>query len=205
MPNVTRLSIALLLLLALASCNPPLLRRHQPVAVEAITPEYIKFNNGKMTALPFAGQENAIRIFLVRHAEKGFGYDPTLTFKGVRRANLLASMFQGMPLDAVYATKFKRTQETAQAVAREKGLELELYETNELTTFSLRLRRKYRGKSVLVVGHSDTTPELINRLVNRGVLERIDERDYSNFYIVAISEQGEKEVLQLKYGEIWVE
>ena len=32
-----------------------------------------------------------------------------------------------------------------------------------------------------------------------------DERDYSNFYIVAINEQGDKEVLQLKYGEVWVE
>ena len=46
---------------------------------------------------------------------------------------------------------------------------------------------------------------LVNWLVASGVLENIDERDYSNFYIVGINEQGDKEVLQLKYGEIWVE
>ena len=61
----------------------------------------------------------------------------------------------------------------------------------------------HKSQYVLVVGHSDTTPDLINRIVTQGVLERIDERDYSNFYIVAIGEKGEKEILRLKYGEIW--
>ena len=205
MPHRFRLNILLLLLLALAACTPPLLRQPQPVSIQSITPEHIKFNNGQTVALPFAGQENVTRVFLVRHAEKGYGSDPTLTFQGVKRAQLLAHIFKELPLDAVFATEYKRTQETAQPAAREKGLEVELYEGDELTTFALRLRRKYRGQSVLVVGHSNTTPDLVNRLVADGVLERIDERDYSNFYIVAINEEGEKEVLQLKFGEVWVE
>ena len=205
MPDCSRLNILLLILLGLSACTPPLLRQPQPVSIQSITTEHIQFNNGQTVPLPFAGQEDVTRIFLVRHAEKGYGSDPTLTFQGVRRADLIANIFKKLPLDAVYATKYKRTQETAQPVAREKGLEVELYAADELTTFSLRLRRKYEGQSVLVVGHSDTTPELINRLVTSGVLERIDERDYSNFYIVAINEQGDKEVLQLKYGEVWVE
>lgn len=205
MPNFTRLSKALVLLVALASCNPPLLRRHQPVSIQAITPEHIKFNNGQVTAMPFAGQENVTRIFLVRHAEKAYGYDPALAFKGVRRASLLAEILKEMPLDAVYATHFKRTQETAKPAAREKGLDIQQYDPKELAALVFRLRRKNRGQSVLVVGHSDTTPEVVNRLVSRGVLERIDERDYSNFYIVAIGEKGEKEVLRLKYGEAWRE
>ena len=205
MPYCSRLNILLLILLGLSACNPPLLRQLQPVSIQSLTTESIQFNNGQTVPLPFAGQEHVTRIFLVRHAEKGYGADPTLTFQGVRRAGLLAKIFKKLPLDAVYATKYKRTQETAQPVAREKGLEVKLYPADELTTFSLRLRRKHGGQSVLVVGHSDTTPELLNRLVTSGVLERIDERDYSNFYIVAINEQGDKEVLQLKYGEVWVE
>lgn len=202
----TRLYTTLFLFLALTltACKPPLLRQPGPV-VQSITPDNIKFDNGQTAPLPFAGQDNVTRIFLVRHAEKGYGSDPTLTFKGVRRAQLLADIFRGLPLDAIYATRYKRTQETAQPVAREQGLSAEQYEPDELTTFSIRLRRRHRGQSVLVVGHSDTTPELANRLVTSGVLQRIDERDYSNFYMVAINEHGEKEVLQLKYGEVWVE
>ena len=203
MPHCSRLII--LLLLGLGACNPPLLRQPEPVSVLSITSEQIHFNNGQTAPLPFAGQENVTRIFLVRHAEKGYGSDPTLTFQGVRRAQLLAHIFKKLPLDAVFATRYKRTQETAQPAAREKGLEVELYEADELTTFALRLRRKYRGQAVLIVGHSDTTPELVNRIVTDGVLERIDERDYSNFYVVAINEQGDKEILQLKYGEVWIE
>ena len=206
MPKVLRAdAFLLLLLLALAGCKPPRMGHIRPVSVESIAPGYITFNNGETVRMPFAGRQNTTFIFLVRHAEKGYGSDPTLTFQGVKRAQLLAHIFKELPLDAVFATEYKRTQETAQPAAREKGLEVELYEGDELTTFALRLRRKYRGQSVLVVGHSNTTPDLVNRLVADGVLERIDERDYSNFYIVAINEEGEKEVLQLKFGEVWVE
>ncbi|MCB0550408.1 MAG: histidine phosphatase family protein [Phaeodactylibacter sp.] len=205
MLHFTRLSILLLFLGGLATCNPPQLGRVQPSSVQSITSEYIQFKNGKTVGLPFAGQENVTRVFLVRHAEKGYGSDPTLTSKGVGRAHLLANIFKDLPLDAVYATKYKRTLETALPVAQEKGLEVAPYAPDRLTSFSFQLRRKHQGQSVLVVGHSDTTPNLVNRIVTRGVLERIDERDYSNFYVVAINEEGEKEVLQLKYGEVWAE
>ncbi|MCB9289674.1 MAG: histidine phosphatase family protein [Lewinellaceae bacterium] len=206
MPKVLRAdAFLLLLLLALAGCKPPRMGHIRPVSVESIAPGYITFNNGETVRMPFAGRQNTTFIFLVRHAEKGFGADPSLTFQGVKRAKLLAKIFYGLPLDAVFATDYKRTRETAQPVASEKGLEVDQYAPDRLTTFSIRLRRKYEGKNVLVVGHSDTTPELVNRLVTNGVLGRIDERDYSNFYVVAISEEGEKEVMQLKYGEVWVE
>ncbi|MCB9351549.1 MAG: histidine phosphatase family protein [Lewinellaceae bacterium] len=200
-----RLNIFLLIGLGLAACTPPLLRQPHPVSIQSITSEQIQFNNGQTAPLPFAGQEHVTRIFLVRHAEKGYGSDPNLTFQGVRRSHLLADIFKELPMDAVYATQYKRTQETALPVAQGKGLPVEGYKPDDLATFSARLRRKHRGQSVLVVGHSNTTPELVNWLVASGVLENIDERDYSNFYIVGINEQGDKEVLQLKYGEIWVE
>ncbi len=198
--HLARLSL-FIALLALAGCHTRKLQYIHDAGVRAVPADSIELKDGRKLPLPFAGQENARWIFLVRHAEKAYGTDPPLKPEGVARAVILSEIFSEVPLSAVYSTNYIRTQQTAEPVAREKGLEIKQYEPNRLTTFSHRLKRRHRGEAVLVVGHSDTTPGLINRIVTRAVVGRIDERDYDNFYVVAISEEGDREILELRFGE----
>lgn len=198
--HLVRLSL-FIALLALASCHTRKLQHIDDAGVRAVTAGFIELEDGRKLPLPFAGQENARWIFLVRHAEKAYGSDPPLNPEGVARAALLSQIFREAPLSAVYSTNFIRTMQTAEPAARKKGLEIQQYEPNRLTTFSYRLKREHRGEAVLVVGHSNTTPILANRIMNKGMLEPIDERDYDNIYLVAVSENGDREMLALKFGK----
>lgn len=202
---IARIAVLFFVLSILSACHPLRQGEARASGVRAVTPEYIELENGQKLALPFAGQEGAQWVFLVRHAEKAYGSDPPLAAKGEKRARLLADIFGDFPLDALYSTHYKRTLATAQPIARRKGLEVRPYQADQLTTFALELRRQCRGQAVLVVGHSNTTPELVSRLAARADVERIDERDYSNLFLVAISGKGEREVVHLYFGDLWEE
>lgn len=117
-------------------------------------------------AAPEAPQREgaAARILLVRHAEAeaGGGSDPELTAAGRRRAEALAEALAGEPIAAVLATDTRRARATAAPVAERLGLEVEIYDPRRLADLADALRR--RGETVLVVGHSNTTPELVGLL-----------------------------------------
>ncbi|HEX2162968.1 MAG TPA: phosphoglycerate mutase family protein [Thermoanaerobaculia bacterium] len=105
----------------------------------------------------------APEILLVRHAEaESGGTDPALTDAGRRRAEALADLLADEPLAAVLATDTRRARDTAAPTAERHGLTVEIYDPRRLDELAARLRE--RGGSVLVVGHSNTTPELARLL-----------------------------------------
>ncbi len=65
----------------------------------------------------------------------------------------------GIELSAVFATQYKRTQETVAAVAKAKGLSVEVIDANDTPALAARIRG-VTGKAVLVAGHSNTVPEI---------------------------------------------
>lgn len=121
-----------------------------------------------LVALPLTAESPpadapATQILLVRHAEaEGTGGDAALTAAGRRRAEALAELLAGEDLDAVLATDTRRARDTAAPVAARHGLEVALYDHRDLAELAARLRQ--RGGTVLVVGHSNTTPELVRLL-----------------------------------------
>ncbi len=183
------------------SCESHRLQEPIEKPISAITPSQVAFRDGSSMPLPFAGDEEAAWFILVRHAEKAYGDDPNLTPAGKQRAVLLAEVLRKLPLAAVYSSDFRRTVQTAEPVLASQGLELEYYETDELVAFYRTLFRRHRGKGefALVAGHSNTTPELINRMLGEELLSDIQETDYDNIYVVAVSSGGDKEVLQLHF------
>ncbi len=138
-------------------------------------------------------------VILVRHAEKAFGEDPDLTPEGTARANLLADMLSNTELDAVYSTDTQRTLQTARPTADSHSLKVDLYDAAELQVLSNRLARKHRGETILIVGHSNTTPAMANYLADTDALPRFNELDYGNLLIVTLPESGKARVLQLRY------
>ncbi|MEZ4931357.1 MAG: hypothetical protein R2788_04395 [Saprospiraceae bacterium] len=58
----------------------------------------------------------------------------------------------------------------------------------------------YPAGKILVVGHSNTTPDFINVLTGTNDYPQLPETEYDNLFIVTVLEKGRAEVVQLKYG-----
>lgn len=105
----------------------------------------------------------ALEFVLVRHAEKADDdpRDPNLSAAGHERAQRLAASLAHDPLQAAYATAYKRTRQTAEPSARAHGLAVSGYDAKlPAAEFAARLRREHARGRVLVVGHSNTVPEI---------------------------------------------
>lgn len=139
-------------------------------------------------------------VYLVRHAEKtDDGNDPELSEDGKRRAETLAYVLKEANLDRIYTTDFKRTRGTAMQVAKEEGIKIETYDPNDLAGFAKKLKEE--GGRVLVVGHSNTTPEL-TKLLGGDPGPPIDEKsEYDRLYVVVIGSDGKASGMLMRYGE----
>lgn len=100
---------------------------------------------------------------IVRHAEKANDdpRDPNLSEAGRARAERLAAALKNQPVRAVYATAYRRTQQTGEPTARSHGLQLVTYDAKQpATDFAASLRREHTAGTVLVVAHSNTAPDI---------------------------------------------
>lgn len=133
------------------------------------------------------GQSNDItRLMFIRHAEKTefSGIDPQLTEEGIARANNWAEFFAKRGIDAIYSTKTKRTLSTAAPISELTGIDITVYDAK---TIDINLLAKVnKGKTVVIVGHSNTIPKMVNKLLGEERYALIDDDNYGNLYIVTI-------------------
>lgn len=126
--------------------------------------------------------------YFIRHAEKDRSdqseKDPDLTAAGLKRAQNWAEVLKDVPLDMVLSTNYKRTLQTAAPVAREKGLSIENYEAGN--GFDKQFKKRTAGKTVLVVGHSNTTPQFVNAILGEKKYEDIDDKQNGALFIVQV-------------------
>ena len=140
-------------------------------------------------------------LILVRHAEKAADgtLNPPLTPEGEARAAELAYLLGHVPLDAVYATPFKRTRDTVLPAAKAKGLEVESYRADQ-DDFLETVLREHRGGTVLICGHSNTVPKQANELLGRDEYAQLDDAVYDNLFIVSVPPKGPARILRLRFG-----
>lgn len=161
---------------------------------------------------PAEGEAKVTTVFLVRHAEKadGPGQDPPLSEAGRQRAEALARLLQSAGVKGVYTSQFLRTQQTAEPLARRLGvtatpvpLSVKPSNPREVSDESIReLTKKveaHAGGAVLIVGHSNSVPEVIRALGGDSV-PKIDESKFDDLFIVTVHPGGRAKVVQLKYG-----
>jgi phosphohistidine phosphatase SixA len=122
---------------------------------------------GALLALTLAGTAHAAcpaaAVHLLRHAEKAGGSedpDPGLSDRGRERAAALVQWFEDHAVDAVYATHLRRTQHTALPLALARDLDLRVLPAGATPQLIARLRERHCGEQVVVVGHSNTVPEI---------------------------------------------
>ena len=125
-------------------------------------------------------------LYLVRHAEKQTDVEnPPLTQCGEERAKQLAILLSKAEIKSVYSTNYQRTMSTAAPLSSREKIAIENYNPRELEQFSLHL--KERKENALIVGHSNTTPQLTQLLSNHKV-DGLTEKEYQMLYQVQFIE-----------------
>ncbi|MGQ4659809.1 histidine phosphatase family protein [Lysobacter sp. F6437] len=139
------------------------------------------------------GADNSRDFVIVRHAEKvpDGSNDPELTAAGRARAQAIANALAGADMVAVYSTDTRRTRQTATPTAQAHGLPIITYPDKEpAQTLAARLLSAHPSGTVLVVGHSNTAPDIAAALCGCKV-EPMDESEYDRRMTVHIDGDGD--------------
>jgi broad specificity phosphatase PhoE len=127
-------------------------------------------------------------FYFIRHAEKDRSdpedVDPELNQKGLGRAMHWAEILRDVPLDAIYSTDFQRTMMTAAPASVKQDVTVEYYSPGDLNIEQFKVDNL--GKNVLVVGHSNTTPELVNKMIGEDKYPEMDDQDNGSLFIVQL-------------------
>ena len=139
-------------------------------------------------------EDGMTSYFFIRHAEKDTSdpqnRDPKLSPEGEARAQRWAEIFRETSFDLIYSTDYNRTRKTANTIAGTKGLEVEFYDPKQMNDEEF--QKKTKGKTLLVVGHSNTNPHFVNSILKEAKYQDIDEAESGSLFIVTVSPAGEK-------------
>ncbi len=135
--------------------------------------------------------------YLIRHAEKDRSTkdkDPELTKVGLERANNWAKVFDNVSFDKIYSTDYRRTQQTAKPTAAVKKLEVLSYSTENMYNEDFKTQTK--NQTVLIVGHSNTTPAFVNAIIGKQEHPQINDNDNGKLFIVTLEDGNTSVVLE---------
>lgn len=155
--------------------------------------------------VPVAAQE---AILVLRHAEKvDDSHDPPLSSAGEERALALARHLRDAGVDAIYSTGFIRTMKTATPLAAQLDLDVSTEPEHDIDALAIpeynrelvaRLRRMHANDVVLIVGHSNSVPGLLQALGHPEAIT-IASEEYDNLFLVIPRSDGPPSLLRLRY------
>lgn len=142
-------------------------------------------------------------VILVRHAEKIIdpnNNDVDLSPEGQARAQELVRIFADTGINAIYATQYRRTQQTVKPLADRLGLPINQVNARQTDELLAQIRAQHSGQTIFIAGHNNTVPEIIAALggPQYGI---IPESEYDNLYIVTVYRTGKARVVKMKYGK----
>lgn len=141
-------------------------------------------------------------VYVVRHAEKASSPsgDPPLTAAGQARAQDLFELVKDSGIEAVFASNFLRTQQTVQPTASGLGLSITVTSASDVGGLVSQILADHGGKSILVSGHSNTVPEIVEEL-GGAAIDPIAESEFDNLFVVYRRQGCPSRVSHLHYGE----
>jgi broad specificity phosphatase PhoE len=159
-----------------------------------------------VAAVSYWNAATTTTVVVIRHAEKQVGAipDAPLSPPGEVRAARLAQMFGDSAefgrVQRVYVTDTRRTQQTAAGVAQRLGLTPVIVEARSSSAdLARRVLRENRGGRALVVGHSNTVPEIVAALSGHDDVPPMPDDEFDSLYVIAVPTIGRASVLRLKY------
>lgn len=147
------------------------------------------------------------KFIIVRHAEKDttlanakmMASDPPLNSIGETRALSLADKLKDHKINQIYSSNYKRTKATASPIAKAQNLNVAIYDPRNLDAFATQLlSSENTGKTILIVGHSNSSPKLVNLLIKQDQYKDLDESIYDTYWIVT-SKNGKSKAKMMKY------
>lgn len=143
-----------------------------------------------MSAL--SAQNREITFILLRHAErfpstKENNSNPELTPEGIKRSERLVETVRKYKPDQIFSTNLKRTRATVMPLAENLNekyrIQIQIYDYDEIEAFAEKLL-KLDAKTVVIVGHNNTTPALVNLLLKQDKYKQFGESEYDKIIIV---------------------
>ena len=141
-------------------------------------------------------------VILVRHAEKIIdpnNPDVDLSDAGYARAGEIAREFGDAGINAIYATQYKRTQETVKLLSDKIGVPVTIINSKSTGDLLAQIRAQHSGQTIFIAGHNNTVPEIIAAL-GGPQYPIIPETEYDNLFIVTVYRTGKAKVVKMKYG-----
>lgn len=131
-------------------------------------------------------QSETTTLYLIRHAEKAdSSSNPELSEDGIKRSVRWTKLFEKTQIDNFYTTLTRRTQMTCSTIATSKQKDITFYDAARFTLQEI--VAKHPGKTILVVGHSNTIPQQINTFLGEEIYPQIDENEFGNLYTIAVN------------------
>ncbi len=193
--------LALLLFLALSTffCN---CKKETAAQVQTIT-DTVFVEVHDTTTIPALISDTTTTLIIIRHAEKeSTGSDPNLSADGILRAEELKRILSNISINAIYSTTYNRTKQTVAPLATAKGIAVKEYATSKpYAQLISEIRTANRGKTVVIVGHSNTVPDILKEVSNNAFSVTINESQYDNLFIVNLPDGLSPTVTHLKYGK----
>lgn len=141
-------------------------------------------------------QYRKLTVVLFRHAEKDLteetdNGDMQLSAAGKARAERLAEIVDKYQPDIIYSTSYIRTKATVRPLARKRRAMTFIYDPRNLNAMrDFILSGKY--KRIVIVGHNNTTPALVNLLLGQDKYKTLAETEYDKMFIVKIKKNKRK-------------
>lgn len=136
--------------------------------------------------LSFSQNDDCTSIYLIRHAEKvrdgSKNSNPHLNAKGILRADKWKDILKHVKFDKVISTNLFRTLETASPISKSNDLKINTYVPSK--EFYENFIKQNTGKTILIVGHSNTTPSFVNSLIDEDFYNDIKDDNNGNLYHV---------------------
>ena len=142
------------------------------------------------------------KIYIVRHAEKEAGKDPALTAGGIIRAGDLMRVLQNESIQKIYVSRTRRSQMTGDSMRIQLSIDTVHYTADTLCDNLISTIMEHRdfGKTILIIGHSNTIPKIIRKL---GVLDYpqadLPDNAFDNLFLVTYKKE-KAVVKQMKFG-----
>ena len=145
-------------------------------------------------------------VIVVRHAEKATDdpRDPSLSEAGQARAAALAKTLEHAGLDVAYSTQYRRTRLTAEPAAKAADIEVNVrpIDGSNAATYAADLARDLRalppGSTALVVGHSNTVPDVVQAITGQAAAP-MPETEFDRYTVITLDADGQARISTSRY------
>jgi 2,3-bisphosphoglycerate-dependent phosphoglycerate mutase len=161
----------------------------------------VKTADGKNLKIDGFQDKETTVFFIIRHSEKDTagGTNADLNAIGRGRAVTFPKIFRKIHLAKIYSTDKPRTKNTARPIANAKKRPVDIYDAKQQKELLEKLVKDHKGDKILLVGHSNTVPQLVNILRGNEDEKEFSESDYSRLYIVTVKKIGDAQVHLIRF------